>query len=223
MARKKTRPKIAIIIFASLLLLLAAGAVIYIRMLPPTDTAKAAARKVSLMLRTHSRKADILVTEVSFDENEKKLRTAVRFTEYNAVGKPMESRVFYFNGNVVQVQSLMIKLNNLDMENADYFRNKNAYLFWKAFLPNGRETKQIELTNINTVPEAYKTKTLSETDEEKIWKALWDYALDSKNANNIVVKNVKIDAPGVVFIPGTVYTVKIRQDGSLKVETFPYR
>ena len=218
MRKKKTGLKIKLIMPLALILLIAGGVVVYISILPSLDKTRAF-RKVSSALKTHSRKADILITEVVFDEVAKKLRTGSRFIEYNAGGKPLEPKTFYFDGNVIQVQSLMIRFNGLDMEIADYFKGKNAYLFWKAFLPDSKRIKQVELTGINMVPKAYKVRVVPEADEEKIWKTLWNYALDSKNADTMVIKNVKIKAPGVIFIPGTVYSLKIKSDGSLEVKT----
>jgi hypothetical protein len=211
------RSKIIIVI----LLVICAGAaasVAYIKLYPSFDKTKTI-RSISSRLKTRSRTADLLVMNVIFDESQKKLRTGIRFTECDVNNRPLEPKVFHFDGNMIQIQSLIINLDGIIMENGDYLKDRNVYLFWKAFLPDGRETKQIELTAINAVPSAYGLKEAEVNNEEKLWKGIWKYALDESNSGNIMMKNVNIDTQDRVFIPGTLYRITIKEDGSLKVDT----
>jgi hypothetical protein len=35
------------------------------------------------------------------------------------------------------------------------------------------------------------------------------------------VKNAQIEAPGSIFVPGTIYTIKIEYDGGLRIDAKP--
>jgi hypothetical protein len=211
------RAKLAIFSLATIVVV-SVSFLVYKNILPSLDKTKVI-RAVSSRLKVKSRKAVILVTGVSYDEKVRKILTAIRVTEYAANGRALKAEIFHFDGNIIQVQSLVMNFSDVDIENADYLKDKKALLFWKAFLPQGNTTEQIELTKINTVPRAYKIKGSENPKEEEIWKTLWGYALDGKSSSNVVMKNARINAPGKIFIPGTMYTLTISQDGSLSVET----
>ena len=47
------------------------------------------------------------------------------------------------------------------------------------------------------------------------------FALDRAAAKKMGIKNAQIEAPGTVFIPGTLYTIKIEHDGGLRIDAQP--
>jgi hypothetical protein len=216
---RRKKSTIAAVSIAILVIVAAAGFFVYRTVLPSLDKTKVI-RAVSSGLKARSRKAVILVTDVSYNERQRKILTTIRFTEYDSRGHALEPKHFRFDGDVIQIQSLVMNFSGINMKGADFLRGKKAYLFWKAFLPKGRTTEQVELTKINSVPRAYKIKgSASAKEEEQIWKKLWGYALDENSSSNVAMKNAKIRAQNKIFIPGTMYTLTIYQDGSLKTET----
>ena len=54
--------------------------------------------------------------------------------------------------------------------------------------------------------------------EKNIWKEFWRYALDPSYAKRRGVKNAQIEAPGTMFVPGTLYTIKIEHDGGMRID-----
>ena len=57
--------------------------------------------------------------------------------------------------------------------------------------------------------------------EIKLWEEFWRYALDPKARERYGVKNAQIEAPGTMFLPGTIYTLVIEHDGGLRIDSQP--
>ena len=159
-----------------------------------------------------------------FDQNYKlekkgKTFTTTKFLEYNSKGKPLVPRYFTFSGNIIQFQSLVIRFNNVHIRNADKLKDKSAFIFWKVFMLDGKNTQEYDIAKINKVPDGYKIEGKSDPFEQKLWKNFWSYALDSKKAKKEGIKNAQIEAPGAMFVPGIIYTIKIEHDGGLRIDT----
>jgi len=175
-------------------------------------------RQMIERLSADSRVAEVLVTDVQFNPFTQKHMTTIKFLEYDSKGQPMPPRFFTFTGNIIQFQSLVIRFDDVYIKNADALRGKSAYLFWKAFVLDGKNTQEYVITPINEVPQGYKIDEPGNAFEEAIWHEFWNYALDAKAASKKGVKNAQIEAPGTKFIPGMLYTIKIEHDGGLRID-----
>lgn len=178
---------------------------------------KAATHSLVSQFKTNSRKAELLITNISFDDKTRELTTRARFTEYDVNNKVIGTLLLDFNGNVIQLQSMVIRLENIEIDNARAFHNKSVYLFWKVFLPSGKGTETIELSPINNVPLAYKANSTDSPREKELWQAIWEYALDPEKSDNITMNNLNVKASGRSFLPGSKYTIKIESTGKLKL------
>lgn len=175
-------------------------------------------KQVISRLEADSRIAEVLVTNVSFDEKTKKELTTIKFLEYDTKGHPTEPKYFTFPGNIIQFQSLVIRfIDSLVIRN-DSLRGKSIYLFWKVFMLDGANTKEFEITKVNQVPEGYKCAKDRNPFEEQLWQKFWEYALNSEVAKKGGIKNAQIEAPGTLFVPGTLYTIKIEHDGGMRID-----
>jgi hypothetical protein len=169
-------------------------------------------------LEAETRIADVLVVESRLDEITNKINTKIKFLEYDAQGKPLEPRYFTFSGNVIQFQSLVIRFNDDVIKAGDALKGKSAYLFLKAFMLDGEQTQEFDITPQQTIPEAYKVEHASVLAQERIWRAFWQYAFNTDKAHAMGIKNAQIEAPGTVFLPGTLYTLKIEHDGGIRID-----
>ena len=176
-------------------------------------------KQVISRLEADSRVAEVLVTNVSFDEKTGKESTTIKFLEFNTKGEPAEPKYFTFPGNIIQFQSLVIRFTDPNIIKNDSLRGKSIYLFWKVFMLDGPNTKEFDITKINTVPEGYKCQDNNNPFEEALWRKFWAYALNPEAAKEGGIKNAQIEAPGTLFIPGTIYTIKIEHDGGLRIDT----
>ena len=104
------------------------------------------------------------------------------------------------------------------MRAGDGLRGKSAYLFWKIFRLDGKNTEEYEITEVNSVPDGYKIANDTLPFESKLWKDFWSYALDIERQAAAGVRNAQIEAPGTKFLPGYLYTINIEHDGGLRID-----
>lgn len=178
-------------------------------------------KQVISRLEADSRIAEVLVTGVNYDESTGKNKTTIKFLEYDVNSKPMAPKYFTFTGNVIQFQSLVIRFEDVRVRSGDKLRGKSAYLFWKVFMLDGERTREYDITKNEEIPGGYRTGVKKEPFEEKLWKNFWKYALDPKKAKAVGIKNAQIEAPGTIFIPGIIYTIKIEHDGGIRIDAAP--
>lgn len=178
-------------------------------------------KEVISRLEADSRIAEALVINVYFDETSKKTHTTIKFLEYDSKGQPLVPKYFTFPGNIVQFESLVIRFDDIYIRNKDAFKGKSAYLFWKVFMLDGSNTMEYEITKLNQIPAGYKIQGKDEPFEKKLWEKFWSYALDPKESKKLGIKNAQIEAPGTMFIPGTLYTIKIEHDGGMRIDAAP--
>lgn len=175
-------------------------------------------KQVVSRLEADSRIAEVLVTNVYYSEETGKTHTTIKFLEYDSKGNPLEPRYFTFPGNIIQFQSLVIRFDDLYIRRNDALRGKSAHLFWKVFMLDGPSTLEYELTKVNQIPLGYKLQT-NNPFEQKLWERFWSYALESKEAEKMGIKNAQIEAPGTMFIPGALYTINMEHDGGLRIDS----
>ena len=178
-------------------------------------------RKVVQRLSADSRIAEVLVTQSRLDETTGRIETTVKFLEYDTAGKPVEPRYFTFQGNIIQFQSLVIRFEDKLVETGDKLRGKSAYLFWRAFVLDGKNTQSFDITTLHEIPRGYKVPGIQSEFEQKLWQEFWDYALNPKLRRRMGIKNAQIEAPGSMFLPGTIYTLKIEHDGGIRIDAAP--
>ena len=178
-------------------------------------------RQVIERLSAESRAAEVVVTKTELDETSRKVKTTIKFLEYNAQGRPLPSRYFTFQGNVIQFQSLVIRFQDKFVKGGDRLRGKSVYLFLKAFVLDGSKTQEFEITPAHQIPAGYKLPGKKSEFETALWEEFWNYALDPQARERSGIKNAQIEAPGSLFLPGTIYTIRIEHDGGLRIDTQP--
>lgn len=178
-------------------------------------------KKVVERLSADSRIAEVLVTQSRYNETTKRIETTIKFLEYDAAGKPLDPRYFTFQGNIIQFQSLVIRFADSFVKAGDKLRGKSAYLFLRAFVLDPERTQIFDLTKTNDIPAGYKIQGVKSEFERKLWEEFWNYALDPKARQRAGIKNAQIEAPGSIFVPGTIYTLRIEHDGGLRIDTQP--
>ncbi len=172
-------------------------------------------------LSADTRVAEVLVTGVNYDESTHRNYTTIKFVEHHAKGQSLEPKYFTFPGRIIQFQSLVVRFDDRFVKMGDKLRGKSAYLFLKAFALNGANTKEFVITPTDEVPEGYKVAGGKNAFEEQFWDNFWRLAFDPHYAKTMGVKNVQIEAPGMMFIPGYLYTITIENDGGLRIDTKP--
>lgn len=172
-------------------------------------------------LQAESRAAQVLVTAVNYDEATHRNMTTIKFVEYDTVGRPLGPKYFTFSGNLIQFQSLVVRFEDKFVAAGDRFKGRSVYLFWKVFMLDGPRTQEFPITQVDEIPGGYKIPGKPSGFENRFWRNFWHFAFDEVKAKNAGVKSVQIEAPGVVFIPGYLYTIHIEHDGGLRIDAKP--
>jgi hypothetical protein len=172
-------------------------------------------------LEADSRVAEVIVTDARHDTETGLNKTTIKFLEYDTQGKPLEPRYFTFSNNIIQFQSLVIRFEDEFIRDADRMRGKSAYLFWKVFSLDGHKTEEFEITPVNSVPDGYRLSSETSRGEQILWEKFWQFALDPERRESLGIKNAQIEAPGTLFVPGTLYTLKLEHDGGIRIDATP--
>ncbi|HLF18684.1 MAG TPA: hypothetical protein VI749_07320 [Candidatus Omnitrophota bacterium] len=175
-------------------------------------------KQIVSRLEADSRAAEVLVTNVRYDEKNQKTYTTIKFLEYDSKGKPMEAKYFTFSGNIIQFQTLIVRFDDIHIRRGDALKGKSAYLFWKVFMLDGTNTQEYDITQAHTIPDGYKLADGDYPLEKRLWQQFWEYALNPQKAKKVGIKNAQIEAPGTMFVPGILYTIKIEHDGGLRID-----
>ncbi len=172
-------------------------------------------------LKAETRVAEVLVTDSREDVHKGLTRTTIKFLEYDSRGKPLEPKYFTFYGNVIQFQTLVVRFEDVYVEKKDLLRGKSIYLFLKAFALHDGQAEVFDITQADKTPEGYRAEGVPMRFQDEIWRRFWKYALDPNEREKLGIKNAQIEAPGSLFIPGTIYTLVIEHDGGLRIDTKP--
>ena len=178
-------------------------------------------RKVIQRLSAESRIAEVLVTRSTYNEKTQKIETTIKFLEYDAQQKPLPARYFTFRGNLIQFQALVIRFEDKLVQAGDKVRGKSAYIFLRAFMLDEQDTQVFNITEINQIPRGYKIPGVQNKFEQRLWEGFWQYALDPNAREHARIKNAQIEAPGSMFLPGTIYTIRIEHDGGIRIDAQP--
>ena len=174
-------------------------------------------KEVVRRLEADTRIAEVLVTGIKYNEQTGKNETTIKFLEYDVDNKPLKPQYFTFTGNLIQFQSLVIRFEDDLVRKGDKIKGKSAYFFWKAFMLDGANTKEYDITKLDQIPEGYEVK--GSEYEKAIWKRFWTYALDPEKRSRMGIKNAQIEAPGTMFVPGVIYTIRIEHDGGMRIDS----
>ena len=178
-------------------------------------------KQVVKRLSADSRIAEVLVTQSAFNEETGKIETTIKFLEYDSKGQPLKPRYFTFQGNIIQFQALVIRFEDKLVQAGDKLKGKSAYIFLRAFMLDDRNTQMFNISEINQIPEGYKIPGAENEFERGLWSEFWAYALNPKVRQRSMIKNAQIEAPGSMFLPGTIYTLKIEHDGGIRIDAEP--
>ena len=161
------------------------------------------------------------MTSSSIDEYARRYTTTIKFLEYDVKGKPLKPKFFTFKGNLIQFQTLVVRFDDKYIEEGHRMKGKSIYLFMKAFVLDGKNTQEFEITPREAVPDGYRISDAPNRFEKEVWRRFWTYALDPIQRARVGIKNAQIEAPGSVFVPGTIYTLIIEHDGGIRIDTRP--
>lgn len=177
--------------------------------------------KIIENLKAESRIAEVLVVDSKQDAPGRVPETTIKFLEYGAGGKPLQPKYFTFRGNVIQFQTLVVRFEDRYVEMNDALRGKSIALFLKVFVLDGTRAQVLEIAKAHETPEGYRVPGVPSKYQDAVWKRFWKYALMPAERRKAGIKNAQIEAPGSMFVPGTIYTIRIEHDGGVRIDANP--
>lgn len=120
-----------------------------------------------------------------------------------------------FSGNVFQIQSLTISLNDLKTGKGLSFDKAAIPLFFSIYT-SGSDTETMRIVRVGQIPECFLVKGVPVFIQRRMWDRIWAYALDPGIKDNISLKNIVISAPEGGFTAGLKYTVTLKEGGDME-------
>jgi len=173
-----------------------------------------ALKQIIARLQADSRVAEVLVTGVNYNEQLKHNVTTIKFLEYDTQGRPLHPRYFTFPGNIIQFQSLVVRFEDKFVAAGDRLRGRSVYLFWKAFMLDGANTREFPITYVQEIPDGYKVGDKGSAFEQQFWQQFWSYAFDQHKANHAGIKSVQIEAQAPCLCQGICTPLKLSTMGA---------
>lgn len=161
---------------------------------------------------------DVLSQEGSAEDGD--LVTRFSFVEVDGEGKPMEEpRLFSVKGDMVYVDSWVVKFSDEYVEMGDPMRSTSICLFRRLFGETQKPTEGFALDPVGSQPAAYRSGGKMSELEQEIWSKFWHYANDPDAARELGVRAAHGEAPYQKLVPGKRYKVELRASGGLTFVT----
>jgi len=159
---------------------------------------------------------DVLSQEGSADKGD--LATHFTFVELDREGDPLEQpRQFRVAGDMVYIESWVVKFGDEYVEQGDPLRSTSLCLFRRVFGEAQRPVDGYSLDRNGAQPTAYRTGREPSELEQEIWSRFWDLANDPDEAQKLGVRVVHGEAPFQKVVPGKRYKVLLRASGGLSI------
>ncbi len=171
------------------------------------------------LLKVDRRLAEITVLGQETSPADGKLVTRFRFVEVDPQGHPLaEPRVFSIEGDVVYLDSWVIKFTDENVEANDPLRSTSICLFRRIFGENQEPADGFPLDKVGSQPAAYRTGGKPSEWERQLWSRFWEYANDTELAKGQGVRAAHGEAPSIKLMPGKRYKVELRASAGLSVK-----
>ena len=159
---------------------------------------------------------DVLSQEGSAEKGD--LATHFTFVELDRGGNRLEQpRQYRVAGDVVYIESWVVKFGDEYVEQGDPLRSTSLCLFRRVFGEAQRPINGFDLDRDGSRPAAYRTKRGPSELEKEIWGRFWELANDPDAAEKLGVRVVHGEAPFQKMLPGKRYKVLLRASGGLSI------
>ena len=168
------------------------------------------------LLKVDHRVAQIDVISQQGSAAEGDLATTLSFVEVDDQGRPLEEpRTFTVNGDLVYVESWVVKFTDDFVEMGDPLRSTSLCLFRRLFGEKQKPADGFSLDPVGSRPAAYRNGGEMSELEQEIWSRFWDYANEPGKAQEAGVRAAHGEAPFQKMMPGKRYKVLLRSSGGL--------
>jgi len=171
------------------------------------------------LLTVDHRVALLTVVGQKRDETGKVLESEVEFQELNSNGDPLdEPRRFTIKGDIVYIDSWVVKFEDKYIEQADLLRGTSLVLFRRIFGEQQKPSDGFLLDQEGGRPAAYAAGGEMSEFERKIWGDFWAVADDDQKQAEFGIRAMHAEAPSRPVKEGMRYRITRRASGGLTFE-----
>lgn len=170
------------------------------------------------LLKTDQRLARLTVLGVDRDENDKALRSRLRFIELSPTGAPIsQGKDIEVPGDIVYIDNWIVKFDDKYVERADLQRGTSLCLFRRIFSEQQKPTEGVSLDEVGMRPQAYARGSQMSQFERQIWNEFWQFANDPDKAAAMGIRAANGEAVSVQVREGKSYAIELRASGGLSI------
>jgi len=171
------------------------------------------------LMKVDRRMARVVVLEQSPSATPGRVKTRVRFEEVDAQGNPIgKPRELTIEGDVLYVDSLVVKFDDLLVEQGDPLRAASLCHFRRLFGEYQQPSDGTPVDAPGERPAAYGGAEGMTELEQSIWRDFWTLANDPKRAASMGIRAAHGEAPSMKLKPGEVYRVTLRASSGLTIQ-----
>jgi hypothetical protein len=184
-------------------------------------TAKKEVERLNLalkLMKVDRRMARVVVLDQTPSATAGRVKTRVRFEEVDAQGNSIgKARELTIEGDVLYVDSLVVKFDDLLVEQGDPLRAASLCHFRRLFGEYQQPSDGVPIDAPGERPAAYGGSEGMSSLEQEIWRDFWSLANDPQRAASMGVRAAHGEAPSMKLKPGEVYRVTLRASGGLSI------
>jgi hypothetical protein len=170
------------------------------------------------LLKVDHRVARLTVLEQITEEDSGKMITRIEFQELDDQGQPIDApKQFNVPGDVIYVDSWVVKFDDKYVEEADLHRATSLVLFRRIFGEDQKPLDGLALDEAGGRPKAYDRGGRISDFEKKIWSDFWAVANDEAKQNELGIRAAHGEAPSIKVQKGKAYRVELRASAGLTI------
>jgi hypothetical protein len=171
------------------------------------------------LLKVDQRIASLTVLSQEKDDEGKVLESDIEFQELNNNGDPLDKpRRFTIAGDIVYIDTWVVKFNDEYIEQADLLRGTSLVLFRRIFGEQQRPQDGFVLDEKGARPAAYADGSELSEFERKIWGDFWAVADDETKRKDLGIRAMHGEAPSRPVKEGVRYRIERRASAGLEFE-----
>lgn len=172
------------------------------------------------LLKIDHRMALISVVDQTKDEATDTTITQIDFQEINSNGDPIGvAKRFDIKGEVLYIDSWVVKFEDKYVEQADIDRSTSLVLFRRVFGEMQEPRDGFALDEQGARPAVYGRGGEMSEFEKKIWGDFWEVANNDAMQSELGIRAVHGEAPSIKVKKGKAYRVDLRASGGLSITT----
>ena len=171
------------------------------------------------LMKVDRRIAEIDVLEMGMDAESEQPYMKVEFVELGQDGQPVcQPRKFTLNGDVLYVNSQVVKFEDKYVEEAEVLRGASLCVFKKIYgdIDGPAGGQALDRTGIEMGSRYGDGADMSEF-EKKIWSDFWEIANDPDQLEAMGIRAIQGEAPYMRVKPGMSYRLELRSSGGVSL------